>query len=199
MVTGLTSKGAATRRRIVTASAELVREQGVEHVSLDDIRAATATSKSQLFHYFPLGRSDLMLAVAQHEAQQVLDDQQPFLDELGPAGSWAAWRDAVIAKYEKQGSHCPLNALTRQLSPSNPGVAPLVAQLLADWHARIAAGISRSRETGKGRPQDDDAALDPAQAAAVILAAIQGGVVLLQATADSSFLRTALDTALQAV
>ncbi|HEX4658285.1 MAG TPA: helix-turn-helix domain-containing protein, partial [Streptosporangiaceae bacterium] len=57
----LTSKGAATMQRIVAGAAALIRDRGVANVSLDDIRAATSTSKSQLFHYFPDGKSDLLL------------------------------------------------------------------------------------------------------------------------------------------
>src|SRR5450756_215173 len=74
----LTKKGAATRERIVSGAAELVRERGAENVGLDDVRAVTATSKSQLFHYFPDGRAALLRAVASHEADAVIADQQPY-------------------------------------------------------------------------------------------------------------------------
>ena len=63
-MTGLTHKGAATRQRIIESAAEVIREAGVGDTTLDDIRMRTATSKSQLFHYFPDGRSHLLLAVA---------------------------------------------------------------------------------------------------------------------------------------
>ena len=46
----LTAKGEATRARIVEAAADLILARGVGSTSLDDIRAGTATSKSQLFH-----------------------------------------------------------------------------------------------------------------------------------------------------
>src|ERR1700753_384391 len=59
------------------------------NVRRDTTRAATTTSKSQLFHYFPDGKSDLLLAVARYEAQQVLDDQQPMLGDLT---SWPKWQ-----------------------------------------------------------------------------------------------------------
>ncbi len=32
--------------------------------SLDDVRGATRTSKSQLFHYFPDGKHELVRAIA---------------------------------------------------------------------------------------------------------------------------------------
>ncbi|WP_432832010.1 TetR/AcrR family transcriptional regulator [Dactylosporangium sp. CA-092794] len=184
MSAGLTRKGIATRDRIVTGAAALLRERGVDEVSLDDIRAATATSKSQLFHYFPEGRAQLLLAVAQHEAASVLHDQEPELSSLGPPATWTAWRDVVIARYEAQGTRCPLAALTRQLAPSNPEVRPIVADLLTTWRARLTEGARRAN------------AADPEKSGFVILAAVQGGVNMLLATGDSTALRVALDAAL---
>ena len=49
----------------------------------------TGTSKGQLFHYFPGGREDLLLAVADYEAGRVLADQQPYLGQLTSSGGLA--------------------------------------------------------------------------------------------------------------
>ena len=191
MTRALTAKGAATRQRIVAGTTLLVRDRGVGQVSLDDIRAATATSQSQLFHYFPDGRAELLRAVATHEADQVLYDQQPFLGELGTAESWRAWRDAVVRKYREQGIHCPLSALTSQLGPTDPKVREIVADLIRNWHAQIAEGIRRSQKSRVAATS-----VEPSAAAGTILAAIQGGVVILLATGDIRYLETALDDAL---
>ncbi|GII27990.1 TetR family transcriptional regulator [Planotetraspora mira] len=191
MTRALTAKGAATRQRIVAGAAELVRTRGADQVGLDDIRAATATSKSQLFHYFPDGRAELLRAVAAHEAGEVLNDQQPFLDELGPAGTWKAWRDAVVQKYQEQGIHCPLSALTTQLGPADPGIRVIVADLLETWHTRIADGIRRAQGEGLAEPS-----LEAEKTASSILAAIQGGVVMMQATGNIEFLKVPLDAAI---
>ena len=86
--TALTSKGAATRERIVGAAADLVLQRGAQGTTLDDIRSATSTSKSQLFHYFPQGKSELVAAIGSFQAQRVLDAQQPFLEELD---TWESW------------------------------------------------------------------------------------------------------------
>ncbi len=184
MTRPLTPKGAATRERIVTGAAALIRSQGVEQTGLDDIRAATATSKSQLFHYFPGGRADLLYAVAAHEAAQVITDQQPALDRLGPPASWTAWRRVVVRKYREQGRACPLRTLTSQLADADPRVAPLVAELLEDWHARLVAGVAQA---GVAAPEP---------LATSILAAVQGGVGLLLATGNAGYLETALDIAI---
>ena len=98
----MTAKGAATRARIVEGAAELIREHGIAGITLDDIRSHTRTSKSQLFHYFPGGREELLLAVAQHEADRVLEDQRPYLDQLVTWEDWRKWRDVVVARYRLQ-------------------------------------------------------------------------------------------------
>src|ERR1700716_462371 len=95
----LTPKGTATRDRIVEAAADLVLARGVGGTSLDDIRAGTATSKSQLFHYFPGGKSDLIGAIAAFQSERVLEAQRPYLDALDSWEAWQGWRDAVVAHY----------------------------------------------------------------------------------------------------
>jgi AcrR family transcriptional regulator len=187
MAPALTVKGAATRDRIILGAAQLIRAEGAGQIGLDDIRAATSTSKSQLFHYFPEGRAELLHAVAVHEAGEVIADQQPFLGRLGPDPLWRQWRDVVVRKYAEQGTHCPLSALTQQLGPSAPAIRPVVAELLECWHSLIADGVRRSGV---------DPSVDPDGLAASILAAIQGGVVMLQATGRISYLEAALDRAL---
>src|ERR1700760_3021207 len=104
----LTSKGAATRARIVEAAADLVLARGVGGTSLDDIRAGTATSKSQLFHYFPGGKSERVGALAAFQSERVLEAQQPFLDALDTWDAWEGWRDAVLSYYSSLPSWgCP--------------------------------------------------------------------------------------------
>jgi len=70
---------------------------------VDDIRAATGTSQSQLFDYFPGGRYELLLVVAQYEADRVLDDQQPYLRRLDSWDTWYRWRNALLERYALPG------------------------------------------------------------------------------------------------
>src|SRR5689334_1828051 len=97
----LTPKGAATRQRIVEAAADLVLERGVSGTSLDDIRGGTKTSKSQLFHYFPGGKDELVHAIVECQGERVLDAQRPALDELDTWEAWTRWRDLVVAHYTR--------------------------------------------------------------------------------------------------
>ncbi|MGW0859516.1 TetR/AcrR family transcriptional regulator [Streptomyces sp. NPDC002690] len=190
MAQGLTSKGAATRQRIVDGAARLMRERGPE-VSLDEIRAATGTSKSQLFHYFPEGRSALLVAVARHEAEAILADQQPHLGRLTSWAAWDAWRDAVLEHYRVQGRHCPLNVLTGQLAGDNPEVRAVAEDLMDRWQAHLTAGVRDMQDQGLMSVTPD-----AERAGESIIAAVQGGAFTLIATGRLGPLESALDLAL---
>jgi AcrR family transcriptional regulator len=181
----LTARGAATRARIVEGAAELIRERGIASVAMDDIRAATSTSKSQLFHYFPAGRTELLAAVTRHEADRVLEDQRPAIDDLSTWESWQAWQALVVERYTRQGEHCPLAALTSELGKSSPEARVIVRDLMDRWQALLTAGVRTLRPD----------APDPDETAGIILAALQGGVVLLMNTGNPRYLETALEAA----
>ncbi|MFD5285427.1 TetR/AcrR family transcriptional regulator [Streptomyces rubrogriseus] len=184
----LTAKGRATRRRIVEGAAAELRERGVASTTLDDIMARTATSKSQLFHYFPAGKDELLVEVARFEADRVLEDQQPQLGRLDSWEAWQEWRDVVIERYETQGDQCPLGSLFLQIGRSTPGTRAIVVELLRQWQESLAAGI-RSLQGSGALPAD----LDVETRAAALLTAIQGGVSILLSTGRSTHLRAALD------
>ena len=184
----LTAKGRATRSRIVEGAAEVLREKGVATATLEDVMARTSTSKSQLFHYFPAGKDELLLAVAEFEAEQVLEDQQPYLGRLESWADWERWRDVVVERYEALGDTCPLGSLFLQVGRSTPGARAIVVELLRQWQESLAAGIRAVRaNSGPGATVDVDAR------AAALLAAIQGGVSILLSTGHSAHLRAALD------
>lgn len=193
-VQNLTAKGAATRQRIIEGAAAEIRAAGVSIATLDDIRARTSTSKSQLFHYFPGGKEQLLLAVAEYEAQLVLDDQQPYLGELTSWAAWQRWRDAVIDRYRRQGQHCPLAVLMSEIGRTTPGAQAVTSALMVKWHNEIANGMRYMQEHQKVAR-----GLDADRTAAALLAGIQGGVGVLLATGDISYLEAALDIGIESL
>ena len=193
-VQNLTSKGAATRQRIIDGAAAEIRAHGVSATTLDDIRARTRTSKSQLFHYFRAGKEQLLLAVAQYEAEWVLSDQQPYLGALTSWAAWQRWRDVVVERYRLQGQHCPLAVLMSELGRTTPGAQAVTGALIRQWHSEIAAGVTHMQRKGQIPTR-----VDAERAAAALLAGIQGGVGILLATGDLSFLEAALDAGIDAM
>ncbi|GAA1283745.1 TetR family transcriptional regulator [Planotetraspora silvatica] len=192
MTRELTPKGSATRQRIIDGAAAEIREHGVAATTLDDVRRRTGTSKSQLFHYFPGGREELLLAVARYEADRVLSDQQPQLSGLTSWPAWEEWRDVLIQRYRRQAWDCPLDALISQLGPSTPGARAVVTELLNRWQGDIAAGVRAMQGQGEIDPR-----LDAEHAAAALLAGIQGGIVIRLSTGRFTHLEAALDVGIQ--
>jgi AcrR family transcriptional regulator len=187
-MTGLTTKGAATRQRIIEGAAEVIREAGVGETTLDDIRLRTATSKSQLFHYFPNGRHELLLAVAQFEADRVLRDQQPHLSNLTTWESWQRWKAALLLRYRKQGTTCPLAVLMSELGRTEPAAQAVTRSLLLRWRCDLATGVRAMQANGSVAPS-----LDSDRFAGAVVAGIQGGVAILLATGSSADLEAVLD------
>ncbi|WSI35583.1 TetR/AcrR family transcriptional regulator [Streptomyces sp. NBC_01341] len=187
----LTPKGAATRSRIVEGAAAQIRAGGAAASTLDDIRARTSTSKSQIFHYFPGGKEELLLAVAAREAELVLEDQEPHLSDLGSWEAWQDWRDAVLRRYEQQGVTCPLGVLMTELGRTTPAAQVLTGRLIDQWQAALRRGVRRMQDCG-----EMDAGLDADRTAAALLAAVQGGVAILMSTGRVTHLEAALDTTL---
>src|SRR5260370_22321400 len=90
-----TSRGRATRERIVQAATELVAERGVAGTSLDDVRTRAHASKSQLYHYFS-DRDDLMRAVARAVSDDVLGGQAELFARLDTVDGLRAWTDWLV-------------------------------------------------------------------------------------------------------
>jgi AcrR family transcriptional regulator len=190
----LTAKGRATRQRIIEGAAGEIRARGVAMTTLEDVMARTRTSKSQLFHYFPDGKDQLLLAVAAFESAMVIEDQQPHLGTLTSWAAWQRWRDVVVDRYRRQGQNCPIAVLMSEIGRATPGAQAVTAELISQWHNAIAVGIRAMQEQGKVAP-----GFDAANAAAALLAGIQGGVGIMLATGDLSYLEAALDTGIAAL
>lgn len=183
-----TTKGLATRKRIVEAAAEEVRERGASNTTLDDVGSRSGTGKGQLFHYFPEGREQLLLAVAELEAARVFDDQEPYLSGLTSRSAWEAWRDLIVEEYRDRGVHCPLCVLIADVGRYSPDAQAVSAQLVRRWQECLRAGIETTQAAGEADP-----ALDPDHTAAAIIAAIEGGVTVLLSTGSAEHLEAGLD------
>jgi AcrR family transcriptional regulator len=186
---------AATRARIVAAAAALVLERGVGGTTLDDIRAGTSTSKSQLFHYFPSGKIELVAAIAAYQSERVLQAQQPFLDGLDTWGAWDGWREAVVRHYGSQPHWgCPIGSLVNEVLAEEPQLGKAVASRLEQWRGYLEAGLTRMQANGllPGHAS-------PRTLSIAIFAALQGGLLLTQTSHSVEPLEAALDMALIAL
>lgn len=181
------------RERIVEAAADQILARGVGGTSLDDVREATSTSKSQLFHYFPGGKAELVREIVACQGARVLGAQSPALFELDSWASWAAWRDAVVEYYTSHDGQlgCPIGSLANHAATGDEALRLQIRDYFEAWRRHLRDGIERMQRGGLVRAHADPDALSTS-----LLASIQGGLVLAQAGGDLSTLAAALDGAL---
>src|ERR1700756_5830030 len=114
-----TTKGRATRDRVLGAATALVFERGVADTTLDDVRAAAKVSKGQLYHYFA-DKEDLVHAVIDRTVQQVLG-AQPALANLSSWAAIAAWFDDLVQLQVDRHAvgGCPIGSLAGALAETD--------------------------------------------------------------------------------
>ncbi len=187
----LTARGRATRQRIVEAASDLMVERGVAAVSLDDVGRATATSKSQMYHYFA-DKDDLVAAVVGCVRDRILEFQGGLLAEVSTVDDLAGWADAIV-RFQRQGdvwTGCPLGTLANELMAEAGSGRLDISAAYASWQLLIDAVLTTLQHEGRLRADADPAAL-----ATATLASLQGGLLLAKATQDETPLVVALDAA----
>jgi AcrR family transcriptional regulator len=189
---GLTAKGRATRARIVDAAAELIFERGVASTSTEDIREAAGVSNSQLYHYFA-GKSDLVRAVVERQAERILVRQRYVMSRLDSFEGLEAWRDMLIDLQIERGCRggCPMGSLASELSEIDENARAAVVDGFAAWEEAIRHGLVRMRDRGELRRGTDVDLLGVS-----VLASLQGGLLLTQTRRDPAPLRAGLDCAI---
>jgi AcrR family transcriptional regulator len=191
----LTARGAATRNRILNAAAELMYVKGVAATTLDDVRAASGTSKSQLYHHFP-DKDALVRGVIAKRAADILELEQHRLQRLNSLRGLERWRDAMVQNNAlRDGAYgCPLGSLANEVADRDEEARSALAEHFKSWEGLLAAGLRRMRDAGILR---SDA--DPERLATGIMASLQGGYLLAQTAHDVTPMKIALDMALDHV
>jgi AcrR family transcriptional regulator len=102
---------AARRRQLVAAAIPVLTEQGFADFSLEEIAARADVTRNLLYHYFPRGRADIVLAVLEHAGHEltdgwILDDAIPLTERIAannarmiaqamePTPAWTLYRMA---------------------------------------------------------------------------------------------------------
>jgi AcrR family transcriptional regulator len=188
----LTPQGRATRERIVRAAAELIAERGAAATSLDDVRAATSASKSQLYHYFGDKRG-LVAAVVDYQCATVLGLQARALASVASWEDLERWADIMVSVVEEHGARggCPIGTLAAALSDTDEGLRTSLSDAFGTWSDAIRGALLRLRENDL---LSADADLDALTT--ITLSAIQGGLLLTKTSRDVRQLRVALTGAI---
>lgn len=188
----LTSRGAATKARIVDGAASLVQQHGVAGTSLDAVMAATGTSRSQLYHYF-VNKDALISEVIRTQLGRVIAAQETYLREVSSWAGLRRWCDHLVSMVRAtQGvGGCPLGSLVGELADRSDSARSELERSFTEWQSYLSRGFAAMRDNGELAAE-----ADPDELALTMMTALQGGLLMAQATRSARPLELALDMAL---
>jgi AcrR family transcriptional regulator len=175
------------RERIVFSAAQLIRRGGVSGTGLRDVVATAEAPWGSLQHYFPGGKDQIVdeaLAWASGFAAGVVDKYVTTAPRPTPGGLFATMVNQWRSEFERQGYDrgCPLVAATADVVADNEALRASVSRGFATWQRPIAAGLRRM-----GVPRARATSL-----AVLMLASLEGAIVLARAQQDVAPLTTVL-------
>lgn len=187
-----TAKGRATRDRIVDAACDLVFERGAATLNLDDVRAATGTSKSQLYHYFA-DKSALLHAVVVRQSERVLDLHRPVLASVDGWAALRRWRNLVVRLVRAAQCHggCPVGSLANELAEVDELSRVQLVEVFGEWQRMLVDALRRMADQGE---LNADAHVD--DLALATMASLQGGLLLSKTNRSVRPIEVALDAGL---
>lgn len=187
----LTSKGEATRARILEHAAELIYTNGVHATNNEQLRRAAGVSGSQLNHYFPTKES-LVLAVIAWQAERVLavhrGERFAGFDNVDAFRDWADFYVGYERAYQ---DGCTLGSLASEIIKSDLDVRAELSNAFDQWRDVFRDGLEQMQRLGRLRADGD-----PTRLANLLLSAFQGGMLLAQVARDVTPLRDALRAAI---
>ena len=191
----LTPRGKATRQKIIEAAAALVYAAGAARLNLDEVMAASRTSKSQLYHYFT-DKEALIQEVIAFQTKRVLTVNSDRLDAVDLFQALRRWRDDMVDRNRAVGGFggCPIGSLADELANHSPPARKRLANGFEAWASRIENALRNMKAKGLLK-----ASAEPKELSLAVLAAIQGGLLLAKVSRTSRPLEIAFDMALDHV
>jgi len=158
----------------------LLRERGAAGVTVDAVLAHSGAPRGSVYHHFPGGRNELILGAARlsgdfitamvDEATRDGDAQQVMARFI------AFWKHSLTSTDYRAG--CPVVALAVDSREDIPDAATLVREIFTQWQTRLADLL-----TADGFPAERAGRL-----ATLIVAAVEGAIILARARRDLSAL-----------
>jgi AcrR family transcriptional regulator len=166
--------------------------KGVSSTTLDEVMAASGTSKSQLYRHYP-DKDALVRDVVAFQAAEVLERQQQLLRRLNSLRGLERWRDAMVENNAlRNGAYgCRLGSLAGELADQDEDAREALARHFQAWEGLLEDAFERMKGSRVLRE-----AADAAELATGLMAALQGGYLLAQTARDVTPMRIALDMAI---
>lgn len=159
------------RERMVAGATELLATKGLQATSFSEVIELTGTPRGSIYHHFPGGKDELVLAALQMSREQLtsmlgrLDRQRP---DVLLATWFEAWRELLTSS--DYGSGCAAVAVT--VATESDELRAASGECFTHWVGEIAQLF-----TAAGMASDQ-----AADFAGALLAATEGAIVMARAT-----------------
>ena len=172
-----------SRAEVLDRLLSVIRKSGYDGASLADLSAATGLGKSSLYHHFPNGKDDMVMAVLGALAVQLRDAVFTPLRQVGtPRKRLDAMVKSVDAFYD--GGHDPCILAQIALGSTRGRFRRPVAGIFADWVEAISEVLVDAQiPKVKARQRAEDAVMR-----------IEGALILSGAVGDTRVFQRTLRT-----
>ncbi len=190
-----TPKGERTRETILSTAAELVHLRSVAATSLNDVIEASNTGKSQIYHYFQ-NKDDMIRQVLAYRANAFEERLAPMLEGLETWEDVEAWFAFALEDQRLQGfvGGCPFGTMAAEVADREEPLRLELDAFFRRWIEHIAHGLRNLQVRGALSPEADVQAL-----ATMVLASLEGGMLLSKTLKHEAPLRLALEGAMVAL
>ena len=124
-------------------------ERGVAATTLADVRAASATSKSQVYQHFA-DKDALVKEVIESRAEDVLTQQRRRLQRVESLRGFELWRDELVERNAlRNGAYgCPLGSLANEIADHNEDARRAIATHFDEWLEMLIDAVERLKTRG---------------------------------------------------
>ncbi len=180
----------ATRLRILEAASAEIHRSGFRKASIDQILADTGLTKGAFYYHFPT-KADLGYAVIDEVLGTSvverwvtpMERSQNPIDGLLEALTQASPEEVELLCE----CGCPLNNIAQEMSSIDENFRRKIAQVYHRWTERMANALMRGQGAGLIDPN-----VDCAQAAAFIVATLEGAAGAVKNSRDPAMLQSCL-------
>jgi TetR/AcrR family transcriptional repressor of lmrAB and yxaGH operons len=190
--TGERSRGGSSRAAFIQATAALLRRRGYHGTGLNEIVARSGAPRGSLYFHFPGGKEELAVAALAHSGEQLRHTISGILaPEIALGEALGRLIDSLAFGLERSGyeNGCPIATATLEAAPASEPVRTAADAVFTSWIDVLAERFAASgldREASSRR-------------ATLVLAAIEGALILARARREIDPLTAVRDELLQLI
>ena len=173
------AKSAETRHRLLRNTARLLRTQGFAATGVTDILSTSGVPRGSLYHHFPDGKEQLAAGATAQSGQTIVHALREMIKSAGSAADGVrTFCDYYIKELETSGyaRGCPLATVALETSATENPVQQQTATAFENIISVIADQLH------------DEGLTEPRDLAVVIVATIEGALILAKATRNTEHL-----------